>query len=108
MAEQDGQQFVLHGREVHFLVVEEHLPLRQIDPEVMQHKNQLCLPGAPSGQMSQGDADPCQELTGIERLRQIVVGAGVERPHFVLFLFTRGYDDNGRERPLTQKEQDIQ
>ena len=35
MADQHHQQFVLDGRKVHFLVVHEYLPQRQIDPQIL-------------------------------------------------------------------------
>ncbi len=80
MANQHHQQFVFNGREVDFLVVEEHLPLRQVHAQIAQGEDRLLLGRIPSDRMPERDADSCQEFAGIEGLRKIVIGARIERP----------------------------
>jgi hypothetical protein len=86
---------------MNFLIAQKDLTPGKVCPEIVHGEDGL-LCGMLSRSMTQCDTDPRQKFTRVEGLGQVVVGPGVERPDFVLLLFPRRDDDNGRLRPLAQ------
>src|SRR5512135_1113453 len=74
LAYQCRQQLVLGRGEMHLRVGDEHAPGRQIDAQIAGGEHRLIRRPRPGG-VPQRHAQPCQQLVGAERLREIVVGA---------------------------------
>src|SRR4051794_29239207 len=58
--------------------------------------------------MANRDPHTGEKLTGAEGLRQVVVGAAIERIDLVLVSATRGEDDDRNHRPLAQATRDFE
>ena len=86
MVDQHRQQFIFNWGKVYLLIVHEHLTFGHIDPQVIENKDRLLLAGNSSRRMAQGDAYPCQELSCVERLSQVVISSGIKRLDLVQFL----------------------
>ena len=83
---QRGQQFELDRGEVHLCAGHEHLAQREIDVQVADLKDRaVCGAGRPAG-MAQGHTQARQQFGDAKRLREIVVGAGIQGQNLIPFL----------------------
>jgi hypothetical protein len=64
--------------------------------------------GAPHRVGNQCDAHPGKQFIHPERFGQIIVGALIQRGHFVAFRFARGQHNHGRARSLADGAQHFQ
>ena len=55
----------------------------------------------------QRDANPREQFLGAERLGDVVVGAGIERPHLVVFRAARRQHDDRRAPALANLAADV-
>ena len=101
IARQLLEQRELGAGEVHGLARPGHEPPGEVDLEVSSSTRTTT--GAAGGVRNapQRGADPGEQLLGVERLRHVVVGAGVERAHLLRLVVARGQHDHGdlAERP---------
>jgi len=98
--DQYRQQPVFNGCYMNFAIIQEHLPFRQVNPEVIENESGLFLTGLQDGLMTKGYPNSSQQFACTKRLDQIVIGAGVKSLDFILLLFPCGKDDNRDYGPL--------
>ena len=60
------------------------------------------------GHAAQRGADAGEQLLGVERLRDVVVGAGVERAHLLRLLVAGGQHDHGHVAERAQAAQHVE
>jgi hypothetical protein len=85
VADEDLQQSILRRCEVDRGVLESDLAASQIDDQIADAKDAIHSRSGSLYGMAQGDSQAGEEFADSERLGQIVIGARVERSHFVRF-----------------------
>ena len=80
-----------------------HRALLAVDAQVADLEHRLARRPRPA----QRGAEPGEQLVAAERLRHVVVGAGVERGDLLLLFSDRGEDEDRRRRPRAQLAADV-
>src|SRR5512133_2102076 len=90
LAYENLEQIVLRGSELNGVLPHLHAALGEVDSEFAGDKSRCTFgPGAP-----QRNADARQQLTGAERLGQVIVRARVQSGDFVTLLIANGQNQD--------------
>ena len=94
IAHENQQELIFQGSQVDLGGPQEYLSLREVDAEIIGCENRFLPAACLHLGMAYSDTDPGKKFTHAKGLREVVVGAGVERTDLVALLLPRGDDDD--------------